>query len=265
MTQYGWATAPATVRDQVNGFTAGVADALGDNLIGVYLHGSLAMGCFNSACSDIDLLIVTRESLSEMAWLALAETTLRYAEQPHPLELSALPLSALHPWQYPTPFDFHYGDDWRERIARCLTGGVRDTTLYGTAADPDLAAHVMVTRHRGICLTGQSIPDVFPDVPRADYLDSLLKDFDFARAQLAENPVYAVLNYCRIYGYVLEGRMDSKDEAGEWAVRQLPAYAPLIRHALAMYRGENIEMDVAMGVLNGFADEIYQEIQNYIA
>lgn len=30
-------------------------DALGDNLIGVCLHGSAAMGCFNPAKSDLDL------------------------------------------------------------------------------------------------------------------------------------------------------------------------------------------------------------------
>ena len=30
----------------------------GENLTGVYLHGSLAMGCFNPDKSDIDLIIV---------------------------------------------------------------------------------------------------------------------------------------------------------------------------------------------------------------
>ena len=32
--------------------------AFGANLTGVYLHGSLAMGCFNPKKSDIDLLVV---------------------------------------------------------------------------------------------------------------------------------------------------------------------------------------------------------------
>jgi streptomycin 3"-adenylyltransferase len=35
-----------------------------DNLVGIYLHGSLALGCFNPKVSDIDFLIVARDKLS---------------------------------------------------------------------------------------------------------------------------------------------------------------------------------------------------------
>ncbi|MDD6156298.1 MAG: nucleotidyltransferase domain-containing protein [Lachnospiraceae bacterium] len=38
---------------------------LGDNLTGVYLHGSAAMGCFNPEESDIDLLVVVKDALSQ--------------------------------------------------------------------------------------------------------------------------------------------------------------------------------------------------------
>lgn len=31
---------------------------LGNDLVGVYLHGSAAMGCFDGRVSDLDLLIV---------------------------------------------------------------------------------------------------------------------------------------------------------------------------------------------------------------
>ena len=37
---------------------------LGDNLTGIYLHGSAAMGCFNPKESDIDLLVVVKDALS---------------------------------------------------------------------------------------------------------------------------------------------------------------------------------------------------------
>ena len=33
-------------------------EELGSHLVGVYLHGSLAMGCFNPEASDVDLLVV---------------------------------------------------------------------------------------------------------------------------------------------------------------------------------------------------------------
>lgn len=36
-----------------------------DNLIGIYLHGSLAMGCYNEKKSDIDLLVVVKNDISK--------------------------------------------------------------------------------------------------------------------------------------------------------------------------------------------------------
>ncbi|MBQ8846878.1 MAG: nucleotidyltransferase domain-containing protein, partial [Lachnospiraceae bacterium] len=38
---------------------------LGDNLVGVYLHGSAAMGCYNDEKSDIDLLVVIHNDMSD--------------------------------------------------------------------------------------------------------------------------------------------------------------------------------------------------------
>lgn len=38
---------------------------LGDNLTGIYLHGSAAMGCFHVKKSDIDFIIVVKKELSK--------------------------------------------------------------------------------------------------------------------------------------------------------------------------------------------------------
>lgn len=40
-------------------------EILGENLVGVYLHGSAVMGCFNEKKSDIDLLTVVNEKISD--------------------------------------------------------------------------------------------------------------------------------------------------------------------------------------------------------
>lgn len=37
-----------------------------EDLTGIYLHGSLAMGCFNSNKSDIDLIIVIRNNITDI-------------------------------------------------------------------------------------------------------------------------------------------------------------------------------------------------------
>ena len=46
-------------------FVAQSQKILGDNLIGIYLHGSAAMGCYNEKKSDIDLLVVVKEAIPD--------------------------------------------------------------------------------------------------------------------------------------------------------------------------------------------------------
>jgi predicted nucleotidyltransferase len=260
MPQFGWSDCPADVRAQVTDFAEGVSACLRANLVGVYLHGSLAMGGFNPARSDIDLLIVTQRPLSPDEKRAFARITLDADLHPRPLELSVLSMPALHPWGHPTRFEFHYSDDWRAKLLKAMEDGV---WRIWPPTDPDLAAHITITRHRGICLVGQPVADIFPDVPRADYLDSILADFDFARERLTDNPVYAVLNFSRIYIYLLEDRITSKDEGGEWALAHLPEYAPLILAALHVYRTDE-PVAFNLPLLTRFADDMWGRINQLL-
>ena len=43
-------------------FVAVAHETIGENLLGVYLHGSVAMGCFNPKSSDLDLLVGVKET-----------------------------------------------------------------------------------------------------------------------------------------------------------------------------------------------------------
>lgn len=47
----------------INSFVEKSKEILQDNLVGVYLHGSAVMGCYNPAKSDIDLTVVVKESI----------------------------------------------------------------------------------------------------------------------------------------------------------------------------------------------------------
>ena len=46
-------------------FVEGSTRTLGENLSGIYLHGSAAMGCFDPARSDIDLILTVRKEPSD--------------------------------------------------------------------------------------------------------------------------------------------------------------------------------------------------------
>lgn len=262
MNPCGWEDCPEAVRAQVAELVQACRLLLAHDLIGVYLHGSLAMGCFNPTRSDVDLLVLVRRRLNAVAKRGLAGLLLRLSNMPRPIEISVLNAGDLRPWRHPAPFDFHFGEDWREKIADDLESGEWANWSDAPRADPDLAAHLTVTLARGLNLHGPPPPLAFPNVPGEDYLDSIVSDFEWALERLGDDPAYFVLNACRVLAFVNEGRVLSKDEGGAWALSHLPLEQHgLIRAALAVYRGVEEHLHVETEVLEQFAALMRQRIK----
>jgi predicted nucleotidyltransferase len=99
---------PRDVRRLLDVFVAGVRKLLGPDLAGIYLHGSLAMGCFRRGTSDIDLLVVTRRAIRDASRLRLVRFLLEVSGRPSPIEVTFLSARNLRPWRYPTRFDLHF-------------------------------------------------------------------------------------------------------------------------------------------------------------
>ncbi|MBN1461255.1 MAG: nucleotidyltransferase domain-containing protein, partial [Armatimonadetes bacterium] len=53
-----WLGCPRELRQSLVHHAANVGGLLGDQLVGLYVHGSVARGCFSSATSDIDVIAV---------------------------------------------------------------------------------------------------------------------------------------------------------------------------------------------------------------
>jgi streptomycin 3"-adenylyltransferase len=67
-------------------------------------------------------------------------------------------------------------------------------------------------------------------------LDSLRYDSENAVEDISENPVYVILNLCRIAAFLEEGAVLSKKEGGLWGLQHLPqAYREIIRAAMDAY------------------------------
>jgi predicted nucleotidyltransferase len=238
-------------------------DTLGGNLVGVYLHGSLALGCFNPERSDIDLLVVTRRRLDPAARRSIAELALRRSNAPYPLEMSVLSQADARPWRYPTPYDFHYGESRRSRLEQQLAGGelaeVVDT-------DHDLAGHIGLLLARGRTLVGEPAGDVFPAVPEADFRDSILRDFAWIQKPETRmgGRIYGVLNACRVLAYLRGAGILSKAEAGDWARHALPAdLRPTSAAAVAAYRSGSDEPcsdETVRGFVAALAELIDREL-----
>jgi streptomycin 3"-adenylyltransferase len=211
-----------------------------DNLVGIYLHGSLAMGGFNPESSDIDFLVVVREKLPLKIKKQLIAWTLKSARHSpeNRLEYSILTLDQVKNFHYPTPFELHYSNDWQEKYRRS------DFDWAKQNLDPDLAAHFVITKKRGLVLTGKPINEIFPLIPEKYYLDSIIKDFRWSEDKIMKGPdsggcpvpVYGVLNFCRVLAYLQDKLITSKVEGGQWGLVNLPEkYHKIIREALKEY------------------------------
>jgi predicted nucleotidyltransferase len=241
--QCNWDGCPEPIHAQVERLQRLFRSLLAGDRIGVYLHGSLAMGCFNPERSDIDLLVITRRGMTVDEKRHAAETLLAVSSDPRPVEISVMRETDLRPWRHPAPYDFHYGEGaWRERLQRELTNGDWRRWNDERRHDPDLAAHVTVTRVRGICIEGAPIEGALPPVPAADYWDAIEGDFRWIVEHPEEDPVYGVLNACRVLGCAETGQVLSKDEGGVWALAALPVeHRSVVERALAVYRGRLTE------------------------
>jgi predicted nucleotidyltransferase len=192
------------------------------NLVGFYIHGSLAMGGFNPGTSDIDIVVVTFQHIKVETKRRLAKLFLMCSTNPYPIEISFLHKGQLKEWQHPCEFDFHYSEFWRERYENDLKSGTCEWINDDIKTDADLAAHITILNNRGICIAGSSINEVFPLVPHSDYVSSIVGDFNDCIENIEEDPIYCTLNMIRVYWYLKEGVISSKREAGNWGVVNLP-------------------------------------------
>lgn len=215
--------------------TDGYREILGNKLVGVYVHGSAAFGCFRWEVSDIDFLAVVNAPLTQEERVALIRCLLWIVpDAPEKgLEMSVVTAEVCRNFVYPTPFELHFSNSYLEA---CLA----DAEGYCArphGGDPDLAGHFAVTRACGIAWYGAPIEDVFAPVPRGALMKSILNDVaDAQDGGVHENPVYFVLNLCRTIACAEQGLMLSKAGGGQWALEKLPEeYHPVIRAALNAY------------------------------
>ena len=238
----GWSEASAVVRTQLASLVDGLRSALGERVLGVYVHGSLALGSFSPARSDLDVLAVVDEALDTDAKLLVADLLLRVSCAPYPIELHVLTRAQLRTWRHPSPFELHYGEGHREGFA--LDPLNRLATM--SATDADLAAHLTIARKAGIALAGAPPADVFPEVPFDDYREALGTDLEWART--VRSALYGVLSPCRVWATLATGEVHSKTSGASWALDRLPEdMRPLVQAALTSYTGagESIEVDEA--------------------
>ena len=210
-------------------FVAGVEEVLGENLVGIYLQGSFAVGDADED-SDVDFVVVTNGPLAPDDPLGLQAVQERIFAMPahwaQHLEGSYFTrelIGRLDPECTPLLY-FDNGQTEYAWDDHCNTAVVRYSV-----------------REHGIALAGpdpkELISPVSADDLRAEMLVTLRKWED----SLAERSSdwsrrfqsHLVLAMCRILQTLDSGHLTSKREAGEWALTALPSeWHDLIRGAL---------------------------------
>jgi predicted nucleotidyltransferase len=244
----------------IRSFVENTKNILQDNLVGIYLHGSAVMGCYNPDKSDLDFLVVVKESMMDDVKRTYMDMVVGLnAQTPGKgIEMSIVKREVCDPFIYPTPFELHFS----QMHIKWYSENPDDYIRKMNGTDKDLAAHFKVIKARGKCLFGLSIDEVFGEVPEQYYMDSLWNDIEEATEEITDNTMYLTLNLARVYAWVKEKKVLSKKEGGEWGLKNLPdKYHSLLQDALKEYKGmePKYDMDIALDYANDMLTKIQTE------
>jgi len=246
--------------DAAHAFAQSVANAcanvLGEAIAGVILHGSMATSDYVPGQSDIDLLIVVNDQLTDGQIASLRDAIEAVmAGAPAPMDLRVV---TRHVALAPTKAPFM---DAYFRIKAGHPALLTETRH----AEPDLAVELSVSRANGQALLGPAPAELIAEVPKRLILE--VDDQQLARWQEVgsdlEHAVIEVLTACRIWQFTEEGRHTSKTEAGRWMLAKAPGLE-VVRQALRrrhMTTTLPIDLDQVQQLLALVRDRVNDELR----
>lgn len=206
------------------------SELLGANFVGLYVHGSYAMGCFNTAKSDLDYIVVCEAEPDAEVKKRIMDVTIAY-ERFGPakgFEMHLMRRSDCENYVHPPYFCLHYSG----AHTAAYISDPDNYISYMRGRDMDLGAHLTVLTKRGLRICGPDIADIFGPVPKEAHIESVMSDMDWSEADC----MYHVLNRCRTLALMGEGAVLSKKEGALWALEHMEkAHHALIREALLSY------------------------------
>ena len=257
MTQYDWTNVSKVIKAEVNTLQTEFERILGQTLPGIYLEGSLALGGFQPARSNINIVVVVTEKIAIEQKRELVELLLRISNMPRPLDVYVLATKDLFPLQPPLSYELHYNEQLRETLLQEVRDGNWQHWNDTTHADSNLTISLAILQRAGIVLSGKPIEETLPAISEATFKTALVQSLEMARARLPQHPISFVLNACRTVADLQDDAVLSKDAGGEWGLAHLPErFHALIQQSLALYRGEQLKRPVGHAVLDDFAGYI---------
>jgi predicted nucleotidyltransferase len=191
------------------------SDVIGEALVSVILHGSLTLDDFAPGRSDIDVLVVVGEPLSDDRLAALQDAVDRLrGDAPSRVDLRVVTSATARSPARAAVFD----------AAFTLRPG-RALEMETWVAEPDLLVDLSLARAHGGSILGRAPEAVIGSVPEAWLLE--VGDRQLAAwedlTDDADHAALMVLTACRIWRFATERIHCSKTAAGRWALERDPS------------------------------------------
>lgn len=209
-----------------------------DNLLGLYLFGSLSYGDFLPGRSDIDLLAVTQNKTndSEIAKISKLynEIGQKYPKWKGRVECSFTPeymLKEVLPPKEPRPY---FGEKFYKKAT------------YGS----EWLINNYLLQQYGITLYGPDFNELTNPIRVEDVQEACVRDLiqewktKLNEPDFFENPhnqTYFILNLCRILYIVLQADASSKKVAADWVMTNYPEWKVLIQEVRDWVYGETMD------------------------
>jgi predicted nucleotidyltransferase len=191
---------------------------LRENLVGIYLWGSLTYDAFDENCSDVDCIVVTRRDLDDREFSELDEWFKTAGGR--------------NRWVKRIEMRFVIDGEFLDKSSRCCgfyhyTGKL---VRHGSDGNPIIWMNIGKS---GITLRGKDARLIAPQVSDQRFHDALLLELNYLKEGLASRVgdctdkafvynAYAVLTACRILYSARHKALVSKDQAYAWAIRTVP-------------------------------------------
>lgn len=236
----------------------GLTDILADNLVGLYLFGSLTYGDFDEKSSDIDLVAILNQPASEKELALLqqlhVDIALKNETWAKRLEASYTPrdmLGNILPPEQPRPYigeghfypEAGYGNEWIINLYLLYQHGI---TLLGpdfkTLVDPIDIVEVQKAAVRDLFREWE------PKLREPEWLDN------------SHYQSYLVLNLCRILYTVMTAKTGSKKVSAHWIKNQFSQWSSLIQTAQDWHYGVDMQRQTeTLAFLQFVIDEVKKD------
>jgi hypothetical protein len=208
----------------------------GEELVGVYVGGSVALGAYDAGRSDLDVAAVVRFAAPRKLKNAIVDA-IRHESLPCPargLEFVLYRLGATCEPSTDAGFELNLNTGAGMDFRADLEPGENESHWFPIDRS-------ILSQH-GIALAGPPADEVFAEIPRPLLGPVVLQSLRWhVRTTGARDD--AVLNACRALRFAIEGVWSSKPAAAAWVLERRDA-PQIVRRALAArHGGERLDPD----------------------